>query len=282
MKKTALALAGLLGATTVATAEELETTHLFGFTLGTDVNAVGEREAESETTGRFGKRGSYTALAQAFGVKFIPFQDFSIEPGVGLAYHNIAGVSGLDDRRRGAFDTVWLEIRYRLLNREHAPFGLTLGADPHWGRVDDVSGEPVDRLGADLLVILDKELLSERMFGAVNLVYQPEGSRSRDTRTWERHSTLGISSALNVQLQPLLLVGAEARYLRAYDGLGLTSLSGHALFVGPTFYWRFSKCCWTAAAWSTQVAGRSVHDAGSLDLANFERHQAKLRFGYNF
>lgn len=32
---TALALAGLLAATTVALAEELKTTHLFGFRLGT-------------------------------------------------------------------------------------------------------------------------------------------------------------------------------------------------------------------------------------------------------
>jgi hypothetical protein len=32
-------------------AEELETTHLFGFTLGNDANNVGEKEAESESTG---------------------------------------------------------------------------------------------------------------------------------------------------------------------------------------------------------------------------------------
>jgi hypothetical protein len=37
-----------------------------------------------------------------------------------------------------------------------------------------------------------------------------------------------------------------------------------------------------SAAWSVQVAGRAVADVGSLDLVNFERHQAKLRFGYNF
>jgi hypothetical protein len=32
-----------------ALADKLETTHLFGFTLGSDVNDVGEKEAESET-----------------------------------------------------------------------------------------------------------------------------------------------------------------------------------------------------------------------------------------
>lgn len=281
--KTALALAGLLVATSAAGAEELETTHLFGFTLGTDVNAVGEKEAESETTWRFGKRsGSYAALAQAFAVKFIPFQDFSIEPGVGVAHHAISSVPGLDDQQHWAFDTMALEMRYRLLNREHAPFGLTVGADPHWGRVDDVSGEPVNRFGTDFLVILDKELVAERIFGAVNILYQPEVSRLRGADTWERHSSLGVSAALNAQLQPLLLIGVEARYLRAFNGIGLSNFSGHGFFVGPTLYWKFSTCCWMAAAWSTQVAGRSVREAGSLDLVDFERNQAKLRFGYNF
>ena len=266
-----------------ADAKDLETTHIFGFTLGTDVNDVGEKEAESETTGRLAKRaGSYAAIAQAFGVKFIPFQDFSIEPGVGVASHKISGVPGLDDRRQWAFDTISIEMRYRVLNREHAPFGLTLGIDPHWGRVDDVSGAPVDRLGADFLIIADKELVTDRIFGAFNVLYQPETSRPRGIAAWEHHSTLGGSAALNMQVQPLLLIGAEARYLRAYDGLGLDTFSGHALFIGPTFYWKPSDCCWVAAAWSMQVAGRAANETGTLDLTNFERHQAKLRFGYNF
>ena len=271
------------GAMSPGEAKDLETTHLFGFTLGTDVNDVGEKEAELESTGRFAKRnGSYTALATSAGIKFIPFRDFSIEPGVGVAYHGISGVSGLDDRRQWAFDTVSLEMRYRLLNREHAPFGLTLGFDPHWGRVDDIGGEGVDRFGADLLVIADKELVSNRVFGAFNLLYQPEASRLRTTGVWERQSTLGVSGALNAQVAPLLLIGGEVRYLRSYDDLGLGAFSGQALFIGPTFYWRPSECCWMAAAWSVQVAGRAVGDPGSLDLTNFERQQAKLRFGYNF
>jgi hypothetical protein len=124
-------------------AEKLETTHLFGFTLGSDVNDVGEKEAESESTGRFGKgAGAYTALSQEFAVKFIPFQDFSIEPSVGAAYHDIFGVPGFDDRHQVDFDTLSLEMRYRVLNRQSTFVGLTLGADLHWGQVDDLTGEP--------------------------------------------------------------------------------------------------------------------------------------------
>jgi len=79
-----------------------------------------------------------------------------------------------------------------------------------------------------------------------------------------------------------VVVGAEARYLRSYDGLGLDTHTGEALFVGPTFYAKFAERVWMSAAWNVQVAGRAVNDPAVLDLVNFERHQAKLRFGYNF
>jgi hypothetical protein len=278
-----LVVAALAFASFAADAKDLETTHLFGFTLGSDVNDVGEKEAESETTGRFAKSGgTYTVVEQVFGVKFIPFQDFSIEPELGVARHDISNVSGFDDRRQLEFDTVTFEMRYRALNRQHAPFGLTIGADPHWGRVDDTSGEPVDRYGADLWIIADGEIVANKIFAAFNLLYQPEAIRLRATGAWEHQSNLGTSAAAVIQVRPGVLFGAEARYMRSYNGLGLDTLRGQALFVGPTFYAKFAQCCWVSAAWSVQIAGRAVDDVGSLDLINFERHQAKLRFGYNF
>ena len=266
-----------------AAAEKLETTHLFGFTQGSDVNDVGETEGELETVGRFGKRGgSYTAIQTVAGIKSIPFKDFSIEPGIGVASRNIAGVPGLDDRRQLAVDSFGFETRYRLLDRAHAPFGLTLGADPRWFRLDDISGAQVDGYRSGFLALVDKELVADRIFAAFNLVYELDASRSLLTNLWEHQSSLAITSALVMQVQPGVLVGAEVRSLRSYDGLGLDTLTGRALFVGPTLYWRFNARSWMGAAWSMQVAGRAVSVPGALDLVNFERHHATLRFGYNF
>src|ERR1700733_5842855 len=40
----------------------IDTEHLFGFTIGSDVGEVGEKEIESSVTGRFGKQtGTYNA-----------------------------------------------------------------------------------------------------------------------------------------------------------------------------------------------------------------------------
>jgi hypothetical protein len=76
--------------------------------------------------------------------------------------------------------------------------------------------------------------------------------------------------------------GGEARYLRQYDGPGLDSLAGEGLFLGPTVYVKLSRNTWIAAAWSAQVTGHATAIAGSLDLVNFERQQARLLFGVNF
>jgi hypothetical protein len=76
--------------------------------------------------------------------------------------------------------------------------------------------------------------------------------------------------------------GAEARYLRSYDGIGFDPFAGQALFVGPTLYASLSKTIAISAAWGVQVAGHAVDIPGSLDLKNFERHRAQLRLMYNF
>jgi hypothetical protein len=281
--KTAALFVTLLMLPAAARAEELETTHLFGFTLGSDVNKVGEKEAELENTGRFGKRdGSYAALSSELGVKFIPFENFSVEPEVSFARHDISGVPGLGNQNQAAFDAFTFETRYRLLERERGPFGLTLGFDPHWSPIDEISGQRADDFGARFLIIVDKELIEQRLFAAVNLIYEPDAERSGITGAWQSQSDFEISAALSVQLRSGFLLGAEVRYLSAYDGLGFNSFAGHALFAGPTLYWKISNLYWLSAAWSVQVAGHAANDTNPLDLTNFERQQAVLRFGYNF
>src|SRR4051795_10405288 len=266
-----------------ANANELETTHIFGFTLGTDVNPVGEKEAESEAVGRFGKTvGTYSAISEGLGVKFSPFQNFSIQPIVSVSQFNISNVVGLNDRRQLGYEAASLELRYRLIDRQKAQFGLTIGFDPRWLRFDDTSGAPVDQYGGALLLIIDKQIVDNLIFAAVNLVYEPDAIRSRVTGDWEHMSELNLSAAVSAQIRPGVLVGAEARYIRSFDGLGLDRFVGNALFVGPTFYAKFSAKAWMSAAWSAQVAGHAHNEIGALDLTNFSRHRALLRFGYNF
>jgi hypothetical protein len=84
-----------------AHAEDIDTEHLFGFMIGTDVGSVGEREFQSQTTGRFSKAaGNYRAINQELELEFVPADNFRIEVGSSFAAYDINGVPGFDDRRQ--------------------------------------------------------------------------------------------------------------------------------------------------------------------------------------
>jgi hypothetical protein len=78
------------------------------------------------------------------------------------------------------------------------------------------------------------------------------------------------------------LWGGETRYLRKYEGIGLQEFAGHAVFVGPTAYFKLSENSRLTLAWSLQAWGRSARSTPALDLIDFERQQARLVFGVNF
>jgi hypothetical protein len=268
---------------TDARAEPIETEHLFGFTIGTDVGEFGEREIEGSVTGRFAKRtGTYGAASSTLSAEFVPLPNLRTEYTAAVAAYDITGVSGLADQRYAAFGGLSADIRYRLLDRATAPFGFAVGAEPHWGRADDVTGEPVSQYGVDFVAAADWEIVPDRVVAAFNLLYQPDTMRSKLTGTWSQESTAGLAFGVMAQVHSGIFVGGEARYLRQYDGLGLDAFAGQGFFVGPTVYFKLSERAWIAAAWSAQVTGQATTVAGSLDLVNFERRQARLLFGVNF
>ncbi len=264
-------------------AAAVDTQFIFGFTMGADVGELGEKEIEFQSFARFGKAdGSYAALEYQLRAELTPIENLRLEIGVPVAVHSIYGVTGLDDRQQVAFNGVVFEARYRLLSRKDGPFGLTIGAEPHWARVDDTSGEPVDNYGGEFSISADTEFVENRLFGALNLLYDPEWTSSRLTGQLAQQSTLGVSAAVTAQVRPGIFFGGEARYLRTFQGIGLDWFAGDALFIGPTMYATLSKNLAVSAAWNIQVAGGAVGSPGSLDLTNFERNRVLLRLEYNF
>jgi hypothetical protein len=264
-------------------ADEVDTEHMFGFITGTDIGEVGDKELESEITGRLGKRaGSYTALSHKLALEYTPLQNLRFEMGAIQSYHDISGVPELDDLRRGAFQGLSFEVRYRLLSREQSGIGLTILAEPHWSRVDDTSGQLVNRYGAGLAILMDKELIPNRVVAAFNLLYDPEVKKFQDTMEWSREATYGVGAGLMNQIWSGVFVGAEARYLRHYESFGFDRFAGHAVFVGPNIFIRPSERWRVTATWTIQAAGKAAGDSSPLDLMNFERHQVRLRIGYYF
>ncbi|MCS3927999.1 MULTISPECIES: hypothetical protein [Bradyrhizobium] len=279
---TAIAFGVALAPACVSAEESFDTEHIFGFMIGTDVGNPGEREFQTQTTGRFGKGGTYRALQQEVEIEVVPLPNFRIEVGGTATLHDITGVPDIDDRRQFNFQGASLDLRYRLLDRERAPFGLTVAAELHGDRIDETSGAKGRMYGSEFTLAFDRELVPNFVIGALNLIYQPEWARFEVAGLSEKSSTIGAAFGGLVRVRPNFLLGGEMRYFRQYEGIGLGEFSGQALFVGPTAYFQLSEKSRLTLSWSMQAWGRPAGSGGNLDLVNFERHQARLVFGVNF
>jgi hypothetical protein len=261
----------------------IDTEHLFGFIIGSDVGEAGEREIESSVTGRSGKQiGTYNAASGTLSLESVPIANLRTEITGEVLGYGITGVSGLADQQYAAVGGLSADIRYRFLDRDSAPFGFAVGAESRWGRADDVTGQPANQYGVDFVAAADWEPIRDRIVAAFNLLYQPETTRLKWSGTWSQQSTAGVGIGVMIQVRPGLFAGGEARYLRTYDGIGLGTFAGQGVFIGPTVYMQLPRKAWIAVAFSAQVAGDTPASVGSLDLVNFERRQARVLFGVNF
>ncbi len=264
-------------------AEGIDTEHIFGFVLGADVGEVGELEFQSQTTGGFTKSaGRYHVVEQELELEVVPVDNFRVELGSSFAAHDITGVPDIDDRRQLGWQGMSADFRYKFLDRHTAPFGFTLSVDPHAARMDEMTGAPARNYGADVTAVFERELVPNMAIAALNLIYQPEWTRFAATGAAVQEATIGAAFGTMVQVHPNILLGGEARYFRNYDGIGLQDFAGQALFVGPVAYFQLSERSRLTATWSVQAWGRPAASAASVDLVNFERHQARLVFGISF
>ena len=266
-----------------ARADGIDTEHIYGFMIGTDVGERGEREFQSETTGRFSKNGGgYQAYGQEVELEFVPITNFRVEVGTTLAAHNIDSVPGFGDRTQLGWQGASLDLRYRFLDRDMAPVGLTLAVETHGDQIDETTADRVRSVGTEVTLAVERDLIPHMAVATLNLSYQPEWTHFVGQPAEEQEAMLGVAFGVMAQLRPGFLLGGEARYFRKYDGIGLDQLSGQAFFVGPTAYFQLSDTARITATWSVQAWGQTAGMNGALDLVNFERHQARLVFGVNF
>ncbi|WP_249147799.1 hypothetical protein [Bradyrhizobium jicamae] len=264
-------------------AEDIDTEHIFGFMIGSDVGDPGEREFQSQTTGHFAKNGgTYRALNQELELELVPVPNFRAELATTFMAHDINGVPGFDDRRQLSWQGVALDLRYRFLARESGPFGMTVAMETHADRVDETTAAVVRSYGTEFTVAFDREVIPNVAIAAFNLSYEPEWTRLALTGAAEQDATIGAAFGLMARVRPDILLGGEVRYFRKYDGIGLDAFAGQALFVGPTAYFQLSERSRLTATWSVQAWGKQAGSNAALDLVNFERHQARLVFGVNF
>jgi Putative MetA-pathway of phenol degradation len=115
----------------------------------------------------------------------------------------------------------------------------------------------VNNVELELKLNADLELIKNQLYFGANLLFEPEGTHDPDRvgAGWEMESKFGVSGALAYRVTSGLLIGAEAWYLRHYEGMWLNAFNGDAVFVGPTLYYQISRKMFVTAAWNVQVTG---------------------------
>jgi len=263
---------------------ELESKYIFGsFTIGSSTGIEGERAIEPETDADFGKRGGhYGVTGTALELEYTPNQYVELEFGPTISYYDIQNAPGLDDRNMGSVNGLEAAFRSVVFDRGILPFALTFAAEPEFHARDETSGARVVNYGLETRLEADTELIKNRLFLGMNLLYEPETTRA-DLGIWNNESTWGASAALAYQIVPNVVIGADLWYLQHYDGIGFNTFTGDAVYLGPTLFWKISRTVLLSAAWQAQIAG---HEPGStpltLDLTDFSRQRAKLLLEFEF
>jgi hypothetical protein len=263
---------------------EIETKYIFGFTDGSDIGAEGETAIETDTNAAFRRRhGVYNVVEQEVELEGTPTQFFSYELSLHGFGHSIKNDDQLTDLHRVSFGGFSTNLRYLLLGRgPESPIGLTIMAEPEWGRVDGDSGQHTRSMGATFAILADTEFIENRLYAAANLIYEPGIAKAVGDTAWAKAASMGVTAAMTWRVTPKIAMGGEIEYYRAYDSLGFKSYQGDALYIGPTFHVQVTKKVILAGAFSAEVAGHSAGDDRALNLVDFSRYRARLRMEYEF
>jgi hypothetical protein len=237
---------------------------IFGFTTPSDVGSPGEKGIAFDLTSGLGRRGGvYSSSALSTELSKTVARNFSVSLSSFAAGHRIRSVPEFDDRSQVRFDGVSGEISYRFLERSRTnPLAATVSLEPRVARVEADTGKRVSAYSSEFKLLIDAELIPNRLYGAMNVKYYvntqrgrspandessvtnsatdegdgaakngANGDKSSGTRRakWDESAFTTVSGALAYQVTERVLVGIEARYLTEFSGAFLNEFSGQAV-----------------------------------------------------
>jgi len=252
----------------------VDTEHIFGFAEGSDIGEKGEKEVDHSSYFFTGKQGRFLAIMNETDFRYGIDNGFRASFNLLTDYHGGYDSPGIPDRTAFAFSGLSSELDWMLLEREKAPFGLTLSFVPQWRRIDDASGVRQASFGFPIQLLADLALTPGKWFAAANLIYSP--SFAQADGSWTISQPVEMSSATSFAISPEIFLGGEIRHLTQNQRGFFTE---HALFVGPSVYVRLGENTNVKLAWSAQIPDETTQ---RIDLVNYERHQVRLQFATGF
>jgi hypothetical protein len=257
--------------------EGVDTEHIFGFTEGSDIGEKGEAEIENALVVRFGKVTGFRAAENETAYRYVIADHFRVSLATRLDEHTIDGVSGLTGRNGLGFGGLASELRWQLLDHDKAPAGMTLSLTPEWHRIDEVSGARSESYALPVSILVDRVLIPNKFFAALNLTFAPGVSRTGEG--WQHNSAMEISAAASYAVTPEVYLGAEIRHLSGDSFTQQDLFAAHGLYIGPSAYFKIPDNASLKFAWSVQVPDETT---GRLNLRDFERHQVLVQLVKSF
>jgi len=275
-----------LGCEAAATVPEVPGDDIFGFTTPTDVGNPGETGFANENDGRVGKRGgAYRALNTKYELGHTAAPDWWVGASLYASHHHVRDVPGFADVNRTAFDGLSFEIEHRIVKRAPGnPFAIAVSLEPRWGQIDSVSGLPAQFIDAAFKLFVDAVVVPDKLFWGFNAIWTPQRAEDPvDRSRWLSSSGILVSTAMAYQWSPKFFLGAEVRYLGSFSTILPTQEVGHALYAGPTLWWKITDTVAFNTTFQPQVAGRSIDNPQRrLDLDNFEKAQFRAKLTVAF
>jgi hypothetical protein len=221
--------------------------------------------AESNATDKCGNETS---------LRYSVIDGLRLSVGALTDYFNLHDLPGLGARNGLNVSGLITEVRWNIFNRLTSPFGMTLTVNPEWRRTDPASGRYNDNFAVTAALLIDKEVIADKLFMVLNLVYSPTFLPLNDR--WLRDDSFTVLVGGSYVITPDVLIGAEIRHENLAPNL---SPNAHALYVGPHMFLQLAESLTASFAWAFQIPDLGAHHA---DLANFERYEAGLRVVYSF
>ena len=277
----AVALAtSILMAPQVAYADE----NVFAYSYGSETLPKGGTEAYLWATDRRGKdRGAYNAQDYKFELEHGFTDRFQASAYVNFISHHIRGLEPeLENQDRNfAWNGMQASFKYAFTSPYKDGIGVALYVEPGFSRYGKKSGERANQVSLETKLLLQKNFMNDKLIWVGNVTAEQEFEH-KGGGDWESELEFELSSGLAYNVAPGLHLGAEGRYTAAYENFpNEFHRSDYAIFFGPTVHYATRKW-WATLSYQPQISGGPKVRSNSLNLADYEKREIRLKLGYNF
>jgi hypothetical protein len=176
------------------------------------------------------------------------------------------------------FESVSLELIYRVLSPYKHPIGLALYFEPSVGD---------EETELEFKLLLQKNWFEDRLVWALNLNYELEYEKEEDDE-WERDGMFEWFTGLSYRFAPSWSAGLE--FWNHHEFGNATVHEHSAYFLGPTIHYG-GKRWWATVGFLHQLPVSQAFSQENKEFAasdgyifgnEHEKYYVRLRFGFNF